>query len=61
MSPRKDASVLMRALIMRRFLKCWWPSLVFENQKLAHLFMICSNIKLTGPEESIGIGVRAIH
>jgi len=27
-----------------------------ENQKLAHLFMICSNIKLTWPRESIGIG-----
>ena len=28
---------------------------VGENQKLAHLFMICSNIKLTWPAESIGI------
>jgi DNA polymerase len=28
---------------------------------LAHLFMICSNIKLTGPEESTGIGVLGIH
>jgi hypothetical protein len=27
-----------------------------ENQKLAHLFMICSNIKLTWAGESIGIG-----
>src|SRR4051794_38799603 len=26
-----------------------------RNRKLAHLFMICSNIKLTGPAESIGI------
>src|SRR5690349_7317663 len=32
-----------------------------ENQKLAHLFMICSNIKLTGPAESIGIAALPIH
>jgi uracil-DNA glycosylase len=31
------------------------------NSPLAHLFMICSNIKLTGPEESTGIGVQMIH
>ena len=31
------------------------------NPLLAHLFMICSNIKLTGPAESIGIGALAIH
>ncbi|KRQ99392.1 hypothetical protein CQ10_25820 [Bradyrhizobium valentinum] len=31
------------------------------NARLAHLFMICSNIKLTGPVESIGIGVQSIH
>ena len=31
------------------------------NPRLAHLFMICSNIKLTGPAESIGIDARAIH
>src|SRR6267154_2698586 len=31
------------------------------NPLLAHLFMICSNIRLTGPTESIGIGVQAIH
>jgi hypothetical protein len=29
----------------------------FENQGLAHLFMICSNIKLTSPRESIGIAL----
>ena len=55
MRPRKLASVLMRALVMRRSSK-FGPSLVLENQELAHLFMICSNIKLTGPGESIGIG-----
>jgi hypothetical protein len=32
-----------------------------ENQKLAHLFMICSNIKLIGAEESIGISAQVIH
>jgi hypothetical protein len=26
-----------------------------KNPRLAHLFMICSNIKLTWPRESIGI------
>ena len=31
------------------------------NPRLAHLFMICSNIKLTGPAESIGIDTLAIH
>jgi hypothetical protein len=31
------------------------------NPRLAHLFMICSNIKLTEPTESIGIGAQAIH
>jgi len=31
------------------------------NPRLAHLFMICSNIKLTGPAESIEIGTLAIH
>src|SRR6185295_19761630 len=29
--------------------------------RLAHLFMICSNIKLTGPAESIGIDTPSIH
>src|SRR6266481_460605 len=31
------------------------------NPHLAYLFTICSNIKLTGPEESTGIGVQVIH
>ena len=31
------------------------------NPRLAHLFMICSNIKLTGPAESIRIDALAIH
>jgi putative DNA modification/repair radical SAM protein len=31
------------------------------NPRLAHLFMICSNIKLTGYEESTGIGIEPIH
>ena len=31
------------------------------NPRLAHLFMICSNIKLTGPAESIEIDVQPIH
>src|SRR6478736_3208520 len=32
-----------------------------ENQRLAHLFMICSNIKLTAPEESIELARFWIH
>jgi hypothetical protein len=32
-----------------------------ENQKLAQLFMICSNIKLRWPRESIGIDGFAFH
>jgi hypothetical protein len=28
-----------------------------REQELAHLFMICSNIKLTPARESIGIGI----
>jgi hypothetical protein len=31
------------------------------NPRLAQLFMICSNIKLTGPAESIAIDALAIH
>src|SRR6201996_5035540 len=31
------------------------------NPKLAHLFMICSNIKLTGPTESIELAPQAIR
>jgi hypothetical protein len=59
MLPRKLASVFVRARSrMRRSLKGWDHLLVQlgENQKLAHLFMICSNIKLTWAGESIGIG-----
>jgi hypothetical protein len=33
------------------------PIRFLENQKLAHLFMICSNIKLTDIEESIELAV----
>jgi hypothetical protein len=40
--------VLLKTDVAIRFL---------ENQKLAHLFMICSNIKLTDPEESIELAV----
>src|SRR5262249_45338205 len=32
-----------------------------KNQRLAHLFMICSNIKLTGPGESIELRLNRIH
>src|SRR3954465_5966918 len=32
-----------------------------ENQRLAHLFMICSNIKLTTPRESIELAGLGIH
>jgi hypothetical protein len=31
------------------------------NPRPAHLFMICSNIKLTGPAESIEIESQRIH
>ena len=31
------------------------------NPRLAQLFMICSNIKLTSPAESIAIDTLAIH
>jgi hypothetical protein len=31
------------------------------NPRLAQLFMVCSNIKLTGPAESIGIVTRTIR
>jgi hypothetical protein len=57
MLPRKPASVLVRAPVMRRsFARCLAIA-VLLNPRLAYLFMICSNIKLTGPEESIGIGI----
>jgi hypothetical protein len=31
------------------------------NPRLAHLFMICSNIKLTGPAESMGLVPRGFN
>jgi len=40
-------------------LKMCPPRVWTRNQKLAHLFMICSNIKLRAPTESIGIVVIA--
>jgi hypothetical protein len=56
MLPRNVASVLVRAPLMRR---SWGKCVRFgsgkRNQKLAHLFMICSNIKLRWRGESIGI------
>jgi hypothetical protein len=46
---------------MRRFLWKWVAvSVREENQKLAHLFMICSNIKLTATKESIELAMPAI-
>ena len=33
------------------------PIRLLENQKLAHLFMICSNIKLTDIGESIELTI----
>ena len=35
---------------------CWAITGSLVNPQSAHLFMICSNIKLTWPGESIGIG-----
>ena len=75
MSPRKDASVLMRALIMRTAPKNCGPRISDQENfgpnfgpggfslmnPLAHLFMICSNIKLTEPEESTRIGFQEIY
>src|SRR5688572_11860416 len=62
MRPRKRASVFRRAPVMRRSLKEIVAIAGFEmNPLLAHLFMICSNIKLTGPKESIGNTTQAIH
>ena len=56
-APRKLASVLVRAVLMRRSFRNFGLYRFFRvNPRLAHLFMICSNIKLTGPAESIGIG-----
>jgi hypothetical protein len=37
------------------------PSQVLLNPRPAHLFMICSNIKLTWPGESIGIGINVFR
>ena len=54
--PRKLASALRRALVMASLpsREVWLSPVLFEeNQELAHLFMICSNIKLTPPTESI--------
>jgi hypothetical protein len=62
MLPRNFASVLMRAVLMRRSLGNFEPPPVFgENHRLAHLFMICSNIKLTAPTESIDLAPQAIR
>src|SRR4051794_33607552 len=62
MRPRKFASVLVRAVLMRRSLRKFAVTASSRvNPRLAHLFMICSNIKLTGPAESIEIITRAIH
>jgi len=62
MLSRRCASVLVRAVLMPRSLWKFGPSGCFGmNPRLAHLFMICSNIKLTGGRESIGIDVQAIH
>src|SRR5260370_7276837 len=62
MLPRKRASVFVRAVLMpRSFWKFRLQRFFRMNPRLAHLFMICSNIKLIGPAESIGIGVELIH
>ena len=48
MLPRKAATVLVWARSRMRRSSKGWTAFWFagENQKLAHLFMICSNIKL---------------
>jgi hypothetical protein len=57
MLSRKIATVL--APLMRTVPQKIWPAVRFkENQKLAHLFMICSNLKLTAVEESIELPAR---
>ena len=56
--PRKLASALMRALVMASLpSREVWPlaGSFPDNPQLAYMFMICSNIKLTTPAESIGI------
>jgi len=60
MRPRKLASVLMRAPVIAPLSWKSWLLWFEENQKLAHLFMICSNIKLTGPKESMGLAIPEI-
>ena len=62
MLPRKFASVFVRAPVMRRSFGVLGRHRFSEvNPRLAHLFMICSNIKLTWPEESIVSGVYVFH
>jgi hypothetical protein len=56
MVPRKLASVFVRAALMRRsFRNFAFTASSRVNPRLAHLFMMCSNIKLTEQRESIGI------
>src|SRR3979490_1059387 len=57
MLARKLASVFVRDAVMRVSLgDVWRIQLTEEIPVPAHLFMIRSNIKLTWPGESIGIG-----
>jgi hypothetical protein len=54
--------VLVRAVLMPRSLRKFGLYRFFlVNPRPAHLFMICSIIRLTGPVESIGIDPREIH
>jgi hypothetical protein len=46
---------------MRRSLEILPYRFFLVNPRPAHLFMICSNIKLTGPAESIAIDALRIH
>ena len=58
MLSRNVVTTLVRALLIRTVpQKIWTASQFKENQKLAHLFMICSSLKLTGTEESIELAV----
>src|SRR4051812_41589472 len=60
--PRKAASALVRApLIYAAPQGLIADGSQKENQRLAHLFMICSNIKLTTPRESIELAGLGIH
>jgi hypothetical protein len=64
MLPRKVASVFVRAPIICAPLpqEGAGPSQVATvNPQPAHLFMICSNIKLTSPTESIVSGDYDFH